>query len=358
MCTVVKYTLVGCGRIAKNHIGAAKGCPDIKITGVCDTERGKAEDLAVKYDLKTNIYSDYITMLDAERPDFVAIATDSGSHAKIALEAIGRGCHVIIEKPVALSLKDADDLIHLAEEKGVVASVCHQNRFNPAVLHLHRAVSGGRLGRLLYGAAAIRWNRGDDYYHQAKWRGRWATDGGALMNQCIHDIDLLRWFMGRPTEVMSITARQLHSIEAEDFGAALVKFEGGSFGIIEGTTNVYPANLEETLCIFGTEGTVKLGGSSLNRLEHWQLADGIDNVQQLKQIYSENPPDVYGYGHAPLYRNVTDVIINGGKPFITLNDGREALSLVLAVYKSAAAGKPVSMPLSKASTLDFVGRFT
>jgi predicted dehydrogenase len=215
------------------------------------------------------------------------------------------------------------------------------------------------LGRLIYGTAHIRWNRGADYYRQAPWRGTWEQDGGALMNQCIHNIDLLRWMMGDEiSEVVGMTDNLIHDyIDAEDLGLALIRFANGSYGIVEGTTDVYPRNLEETLYIFGEKGTVKAGGKSVNLIEEWEFADKLDNPEEVKRTYNENPPNVYGFGHSPLYSDVIDAIRNDREPYITAKDGRRALELVLAIYKSAAEGKSVKLPLSKCSTTEFKGRF-
>lgn len=179
------------------------------------------------------------------------------------------------------------------------------------------------------------------------------------MNQCIHNIDLLRWMMGdEVTEVMAYTDQIEHTyLEAEDLGMALVKFANGSYGLIEGTTNVYPKNLEETLYIFGQNGTVKAGGTSDNIIEEWNFADGQDDPDTVKATHGENPPNVYGFGHTPLYADVIDAIKNGRAPYIDGEAGKRALELVLAIYKSAADGRPVKLPLEDCSTLDFVGRF-
>nr|WP_240949823.1 MULTISPECIES: Gfo/Idh/MocA family oxidoreductase [unclassified Psychrobacillus] len=225
---------------------------------------------------------------------------------------------------------------------------------------MREAVEEGRFGRLLHGTAHIRWNRGEDYYTQAPWRGTWEQDGGALMNQCIHNIDLLRWMMGDEiVEVVGMTDNLMHGfIEAEDLGMALVRFKNGSYGIIEGTTNIFPKNLEETLYVFGEEGTVKIGGKSVNIIEEWMFADDKDNSEEVKAKYYENPPSVYGFGHNPLYTDVIDAIKNDRDPYVTAVDGRNALELVLAIYKSAAEGKSVKLPLEKCSTMDFAGRFS
>src|SRR5690554_2652289 len=207
-------------------------------------------------------YVDYDVMLEKERPQLIAICTESGKHGQIAFDCIDAGANLIIEKPIALSLEEADLIIEKASEKNIKVSACHQNRFNKSVQKIREAVEADRFGRLLYGTAHIRWNRGEDYYRQSPWRGTWEQDGGALMNQCIHNIDLLRWMMGDEiSEVVGMTDNLMHDfIEAEDLGIALIKFSNGSYGIVEGTTNVYPRNLEETLYIFGEKGTVKAGG--------------------------------------------------------------------------------------------------
>jgi len=179
------------------------------------------------------------------------------------------------------------------------------------------------------------------------------------MNQCIHNIDLLRWMMGDEViEVVGMTDRLKHPyIEAEDLGIALVKFANGSYGIIEGTTDVYPVNLEETLYLFGEKGTIKAGGQSLNIIEEWRFSDELDDPEEVKNTFRENPPNVYGYGHTPLYADVIDAIKNDREPFVDAEAGKRALELVLAIYKSAATGQTVKLPLENCSTLDFIGRF-
>jgi predicted dehydrogenase len=356
----LKYAIIGCGRISPNHIAAALE-NDLDIVALCDIEDSKMEETIRKFNLNKNIkkYSDYKEMLNAETIELVAICTESGKHGQIALDCIETGINLIIEKPIALSLEEADLIIKAADEKNIKVSACHQNRFNKSVQKIREAVEENRFGRLMHGTAHIRWNRGEDYYKQAPWRGTWEQDGGALMNQCIHNIDLLRWMMGDEIiEVVGMTDKLIHGyIDAEDVGIALVKFSNGSYGIIEGTTNIYPKNLEETLYIFGEKGTVKAGGKSVNIIEEWQFADNLDNADKVKAEYHEDPPNVYGFGHKPLYTDVIDAIQNDRPPYVTAKDGRNALELVLAIYKSAAEGTIVKLPLDKCNTLDFRGRF-
>lgn len=355
----MKYALIGCGRISPNHIEAAKN-NKLEFVAMCDIVPEIMREKSEKFGLESvRKYTDYRELLEREKPELVAVATESGKHAAIALDCINAGCNVIIEKPIALSLEDADAIIAAAKNKGVKVCANHQNRFNKSIQYIRKAMEDGRFGKLLHGAAHIRWNRGEQYYTQAPWRGTWAQDGGCLMNQCIHNIDLLRWMMGNDVdEVMAYTDQLEHSyLEAEDLGMALVKFKNGSYGLIEGTTNVYPKNLEETLYIFGQKGTVKAGGTSDNIIEEWAFEDKLDDPEYVKETYGENPPNVYGFGHTPLYADVIDAIQNNREPYVTGEDGKRALEMILAIYKSAAEHRPVKLPLDKCSTLDFVGRF-
>ena len=357
----MNYALIGCGRISFNHVAAALE-NKLNIVALCDIVPAHMEEKIEKFQLPATVkkYTDYREMLKNEKLDLIAIATESGKHAAIALDCIEAGVNLIIEKPIALSLEDADKIIALAEEKGVNVCACHQNRFNKSVQKIREAMEEGRFGRLFHGTAHIRWNRGPAYYEQAPWRATWEQDGGALMNQCIHNIDLLRWMMGDEVdEVMAYTDNLNHDyIQAEDLGIAVVRFRNGSYGIIEGTTNVYPKNLEETLYLFGEKGTVKAGGKSVNVIEEWLFGDGKDDAEEVKARFHENPPNVYGFGHNPLYADVIDAIRTGRKPYVDAEAGRRALELVLAIYLSAAEHRPVKLPLASCSTMDFEGRFT
>lgn len=355
----MKYALIGCGRISPNHIAAAKS-NHLEMVGICDIDENMLKDKAQKFDLgAVNQYLDYHEMLEKEKPELVAIATESGKHARIALDCIEAGCNLIIEKPIALSLADADAVIHAAKAKGVKVCASHQNRFNKSIQKIREALEEGRFGRMFYGTAHIRWCRNHQYYEQAKWRGTWEQDGGALMNQCIHNIDLLRWMMGDEIDqVVGMTDRLNHDyIQAEDLGIALVKFKNGSYGIIEGTTDIYPKNLEETLYLFGEKGTVKAGGQSVNRIEEWRFSDALDEPEAVIGEFTEDPPNVYGFGHTPLYADMIDAILHNREPYVNAEAGKRALELVLAIYKSAAEGHPVKLPLESCSTMDFEGRF-
>lgn len=357
----MKYALIGCGRIATNHIKAAVN-NNLEISAVCDVMPEKMEALLQNHDLKNDDsikkYTDYKKMIEEIRPDLVSIATESGSHAEIALYCIDKGVNLIIEKPMAMSIEDANKIIDLSEKKCVKVSACHQNRFNVAIQRLREAVENGRFGKLSHGSIHVRWNRNKDYYTQAPWRGTWAQDGGALMNQCIHGIDLLRWMMGDEIEeIYGQTRQQFHDyLEAEDVGVAVVKFKNGAVGTIEGTTNVYPKNLEETLYIFGENGTVKIGGTSTNNIDVWDFADETEDDGKNKGL-KEETSNVYGNGHTSLFADVIDAIEKDRKPYVDAVAGRNALEVVLSIYKSQKTGLPVKLPIDNFASIDMKGEF-
>ena len=356
----MKYALIGCGRIAVNHIKAAVN-NNLEMVAVCDLIPEHIDSLFEKTGYKGNPdrYTDYKKML-SEHPELelVAIATESGVHAEIALYCIDHEINVIIEKPMAMSMKDADEIVRRSEEKKVTVSVCHQNRFNVAIQEMRQALEAGRFGRLSHGSINVRWNRGKEYYDQALWRGKWASDGGCLFNQCIHGIDLLRWMMGDEVEeVYGVTKQQFHDyLECEDIGMAVVKFRNGAVGTIEGTVNVYPQNLEETLYLFGESGTVKIGGKSTNNIDVWNFKDETEEDQRNKGL-QEQTSNVYGNGHTSLYADVIDAIKTGRKPYVDAVAGRNAVEMILAIYQSAATGEPVKLPLKDVASTDYIGRF-
>lgn len=358
----MKYALIGCGRISTNHIKAALN-NQLDIVAVCDINAAHMQSLLEKHGLESDgtirRYTDYKELIrENSDVELISIATESGLHAEIAIYCIEHNINVIIEKPMAMSMADADRIIRLSEEKHVKVSACHQNRFNIAVQEMRKALESGRFGKLSHGSIHVRWNRNQGYYTQAPWRGTWAQDGGALMNQCIHGIDLLRWMMGdEAEEVYGVTRQQFHDyLEAEDIGMAVVKFKSGAVATIEGTTNVYPKNLEETLYLFGEKGTVKLGGTSTNNIDVWDFADESEEDAKNKGL-EEETCNVYGNGHTSLFADVIDAIINDRKPYVDAVAGRNALEMILAIYKSQKTGQPVKLPLDNFASTDMMGEF-
>ena len=357
----MKYALIGCGRIATNHIKAVLN-NHLEFAAVCDTVPEQMEALLAKHGLEKDSsiarYTDYKKMIEEVQPTLVGIATESSVHAEIALFCIDHGVNCIIEKPIAMNMDDADEIVRRSEEKHVKVAACHQNRFNLAVQEMRKALEAGRFGKLSHGSIHVRWNRNEGYYNQASWRGKWASDGGALMNQCIHGIDLLRWMFGDEVEeVYGVTRQQFHHyLEAEDIGMAVVKFKNGAIGTIEGTTNVYPKNLEETLYMFGEKGTVKLGGTSTNNIDVWEFADEQE-ADKANQNLQEATSNVYGNGHTSLYADVIDAIEHDRQPYVDAVAGRNALEMVLAIYKSQKDGVPVKLPLKHFKSTDMAGEF-
>ena len=358
----MKYALIGCGRIATNHVKAVLN-NNLEFVAACDIELDNIETLLAKHNLEKDEsikrYVDYKEMIK-NHPDLelIAIATSSGAHAEIALYCIDHGINVIIEKPMAMNIKDAEEIIKRSTEKGVKVCACHQNRFNVAVQKTRKALESGRFGKLSHGSIHVRWNRNKDYYTQAPWRGTWAEDGGCLMNQCIHGIDLLRWMMGNEVDtVYGVTRQQQHHyLEAEDVGMAVVTFKNGAVATIEGTTNVYPQNLEETLYLFGQDGTVKLGGKSTNNIDVWDFKDETEADKENKGL-EEQTSNVYGNGHTSLYADMIDAVNTNRAPYVDAVAGRNALEMILAIYKSMKTGAPVKLPLTDFASTDMKGFF-
>lgn len=344
----LKFAIIGCGRISYKHIEAlVNNYENAELAAVCDLNIENANKRAIEYieKLNSNIekakvdliipkaYCDYKVMLEKEDIDVVTIATESGYHAEISLYCLGNKKHVIVEKPMAMTTKDCDKMIQAAKENDVKLCVSHQNRFNPAVQKLRKALEEGRFGRIINGTARILWNRDMNYYKQAPWRGTKKLDGGCLMNQCIHDIDLLQWMMGGEIEsVYGQAGTFTHDIEGEDFGAIIIRFKNGSIGIVEGSVCVYPKNLEETLSIFGEKGTVVLGGLAVNKIETWRFADVMDLEEEILKQQEKDPDSVYGYGHMPLYRDMIEAINYNREPYIGGEDGKKSVSIIESVY--------------------------
>ena len=358
----MKYAIIGCGRIATNHVKAVLN-NNLEFVAACDIELDNIETLLSKHNLEKDEsikrYADYKEMIK-NHPDLelIAIATSSGNHAEIALYCIDNGINVIIEKPMAMNIADAEEIIKRSTEKGVKVCACHQNRFNVAVQKTRKAIESGRFGKLSHGSIHVRWNRNKEYYTQATWRGTWAEDGGCLMNQCIHGIDLLRWMMGNEVDsVYGVTRQQQHHyLEAEDVGMSVVTFKNGAIATIEGTTNVYPQNLEETLYLFGEDGTVKLGGKSTNNIDVWDFKDETEADKENKGL-EEQTSNVYGNGHTSLYADMIDAVNTNRAPYVDAVAGRNALEMILAIYKSMKTGAPVKLPLTDFASTDMKGFF-
>jgi len=329
----MRYALIGCGRISKNHILAAVES-NLQIA-VYDNDLKKIERLKNEFNyLEIQYFENYIEMLDVFQPQLVAIATPNASHPQIALECIKRGLNVIIEKPFTLSKKDYLELIEARNQKGVKVAVCHQNRFNKAIQKLKQTIDLDQLGKIHYISAKVFWYRDKHYYNQDYWRGSREHMDGALMNQSIHNIDLLLWLMNSSVKnVKSLRRNFAHpEIEMEDFGAALIEFDNESVGFFEATTATYPKNLEESLYIVAEKGTIKIGGQSVNLIEEWRVDGETEPLEEIKLKYSESPENIYGSGHRALYQDMIESIEQNREPYVTLEEGYKAVELILDIY--------------------------
>lgn len=338
----LNFAIIGCGRISYKHVEALiNNSDEAQLVALCDIIEEKAVERKAQYEdnienSNVNVYINYMEMLQKENIDVVTIATESGYHAKHAIDCLNKNVHVLVEKPMALSIEDIDKMIALAGDKNKKICVSHQNRFNPPIQKLRKAVEEGRFGRLINGTARILWTRDNNYYKQASWRGTRELDGGTLMNQCIHNIDLLQWMMGSEIErIHAETDTFLRDIEMEDFGAILIRFKNGAIGIVEGSACVYPENLEETLSIFGEKGTVVIGGLAVNEIKTWQFADEKDYDKADESVEVDS---VYGKGHTPLYRDFIDAINNDREPLINGEEGKKAVEIVLRAYEVSTNG--------------------
>lgn len=358
--------IIGCGRISYKHIEGFISCKDkVEVVALCDPSMDKMQDRVKQYSdavsgSSVSCFVSYKEMLSSLSLDFVTIATESGTHKDITVNCLNAGVHVIVEKPMALSSSDAQEMIDCAEKNGMRLAVCFQNRFNAPIVKTREAFDSGRLGSLMHSAVQVRWNRNLGYYKQAEWRGTWDIDGGTLMNQCTHGIDLLQWMnKSDVVRVQAVTRRFQRPIEAEDFGCAILEFADGSVGMVEGTANVYPHNLNESLSLFGTDGTIVIGGLAVNKFETWRLKDSDvvgDTEDKVLDPNAKDPDSVYGKGHAALFADFVDALDNNREPLTHGAESKKALDIILAIYKSQRDGVAVDLPINF-STSEMKGTF-
>ena len=337
-----RVALVGCGRIAKNHFDAIDRIDGLDLVGVADVVPERAALAAATHGVPA--FTSLAQMLAGVECDIVTVAAPSGLHPVLGIEAANARKHVVSEKPMAISLQGADALIDACAENGVKLFVVKQNRLNPAIQLVKRAVDKGRFGRIHSANCTVRWARPQEYYDQAPWRGTWEFDGGAFMNQASHYVDLIQWLMGPVESVMAKTATLARRIETEDSGVAILKFRSGAIGSIQVTMLAYPRNLEGSITILGEKGSVKIGGTAVNKVENWQFAE-YDDDDKLVAATETNPPNVYGLGHQGYYRNVLSVLRGEAKPDTDGRAGRKSLELILGIYESAKTGREVPLPL-------------
>ena len=338
---MLNFALVGCGRIAKRH-SELLGFNEIdgaKLVSVCDNVIDKANKIAEQF--KVSAYQDMDEMMKSESIDVVVVLTPSGLHAEHVINLSKYGKHIMVEKPMALTVKDTENMIYACDVNNIKLFIIKQNRFNVPVVKLREALDAGRFGKLTLGTVRVRWARHQAYYDQDPWRGTWAMDGGVLTNQASHHVDMLEWMMGDVESVFTKMTTALADVETEDTAIVTLKFKNGALGIIEATTATRPTNLEGSISILGEHGTVVVGGVAVNEMQTWVFEDEQEGDSSVLEEFSVNPPNVYGFGHQAYYEHVVDCIVNGSANLVDGLQGRKSIELISAIYESAETGKEV-----------------
>jgi UDP-N-acetyl-2-amino-2-deoxyglucuronate dehydrogenase len=340
---MLKFALIGCGRIAKRHAELLGGgqLPFARLTGVCDTQEARARNFHSIYNVP--YFTDLHEMMTKIDVDVVSVLTPSGTHASNVIQLAPYGKHVVVEKPMALTLDDAEAMISACDHHSVRLFVVKQNRFNLPVVKLREAVTEGRFGKLILGTVRVRWCREQTYYDQDAWRGTWAQDGGVLANQASHHLDLLEWMMGDVESVFAMSTRALARIEAEDTAVVVLKFSNGALGTIEATTATRPKDLEGSISILGEKGTVEIGGFAVNEMKVWSFTEKRPEDEAIFKDYSVNPPDIYGFGHREYYKHVAECIGRNAPMLVDGLEGRRSLELITAIYESIETKNEVFM---------------
>lgn len=340
---MIRFGLLGCGRIASRHsdLLGDNRVDGARLTAVCDLVRTRADAIAAKFGVDAHYdVDDFLARRDI---DAVALLTPSGMRREHVIACAKAGKHVVVEKPMALRLQDADDMIRACDEAGVKLFVIKQNRFNVPVVKAREALDAGRFGKLVLGTVRVRWCRDQDYYDQDSWRGTWAYDGGVLTNQASHYIDLLEWFFGDVISVHARATTALVRIEAEDTAVATLKFKNGALGVIEATTATRPTDLEGSLSILGERGVVEIAGLAVNQIRHWRFVSELPSDKDVIERFSTNPPNVYGFGHQAYYQHVVDCLVNQRAALVDGLEGRKSLELISALYESIETGQEVAL---------------
>lgn len=338
----VRFGIVGCGRIFKKHYEAVTENTQAAIAAVCDIDKDRAA--AAGKLAEVPYYYDYNDMLKNEDIDVVSILTPSGLHPVHTIDIVNKfKKHIVCEKPMALKLEDADNMIRTCDNNGVKLFIVKQNRFNLPVIKLREALEQGRFGRIVMGTVRVRWCRTQEYYDRDKWRGTWAYDGGVITNQASHHIDLLEWMLGEPVSVMAMNGTYLSDIEVDDTSAAIVRFRSGALGIIEATTAARPTDMEGSLSILGEKGSAVIGGFAVNEMLYWKFSEKSTEDKKTMGEYTEMPENVYGFGHKRYIENVIDTLKKNGNALVDGLEGRKSLELINAIYESAETGREVHL---------------
>lgn len=353
---MLKIALVGCGRIAVRHAELLAGghIRGATLAAVCDIDPERAKKFGDKHGVPA--FTDLHELARAHLADAYTVLTPSGMHAEHVIALAPYGKHIIVEKPMALTLDDADEMIRVCDAAGIKLFVVKQNRFNVPVIKLREALEAGRFGKLVLGTVRVRWCRPQAYYDQDSWRGTWALDGGVLSNQASHHVDLLEWMMGPVESVFAKTTTALVKIEAEDTAVVVLKFQDGALGVIEATTAARPSDLEGSISILGSTASVEIGGFAVNEMKTWRFSQPLPGDDTVMREFSVNPPNVYGFGHQAYYEHVVESIAGNARQLVDGLVGRKSLELISAIYESVETGKEI--PLRFAPKLCRLGQRT
>ncbi len=339
----LRVALVGCGRIADKHFETIKNFKeDIELVAVCDNQVDRLEKAQQLHGVSG--YLDYSTLLEAVDLDMVILTTPSGIHAEQTIEAAEAGVHVVTEKPMATRWKDGVAMVKACDDANVRLFVVKQNRRNATIQLLKQAIDKGRFGKIYSVQLNVFWTRPQEYYDQDAWRGTWEYDGGALMNQASHYIDLMDWMIGPVANVQAMTATLARDIEVEDTAVANIRWRSGALGALNVSMLTYPQNLEGSITILGEKGTVRVGGVAVNEIQQWQFEDAQDEDSTIEDA-SYSTTSVYGFGHPQYYQNIIQVMRGEAEAETDGREGLKSLELLIALYLSARDGKQIALPL-------------
>jgi predicted dehydrogenase len=339
----LRFALIGCGSIARKHAHVLHNyVEEAEIAAFVDLDEARANEFSQKFGAPAFTSPDEMMRRVGDRVDVISVLTPSGAHCQNVLDLVQYGRPLVVEKPLALRLEDADRMIEACDAHGVKLFVVHQNRYNLPILKAREALEQGRFGRLVMGTVRLRWTRDQKYYDSETWRGTWAHDGGVFMNQAVHHIDMLTWFMGNVESVRSMAATRLVKIEAEDTGVAVLRFNSGALGVLEATTATRPKDLEGSISILGEHGTVVIGGFFMNELETWNFADKQPIDDLIFEQYGRNPQD-FGYNLGEYLKGVIASLQHKKAALVDGLEGRKSLELITGIYESIETNTDVQL---------------
>lgn len=335
MTNTIKFAAIGCGRVSQRYAEVFRDeLSGGMLVGCCDLDAAKATRMADAVGGNAVPFTDWEHMLADTQPDVVCILTESGHHYRDAMRALSAGCHVVVEKPVAMLPEQGVELDEAARKSGLLLSLVMQNRLNPAIRKLRETVQAGRFGKIVTATIRLRWCRYQDYYNDG-WHGTWAMDGGVINQQAIHHVDALDWICGPLTRVCAVGQRQLMKLDAEDTLVAVFETSPGTLGTIEATTAARPRDIEASLSVVGENGVAVIGGIALNEIKTWDFVTPEPEDVDVPNSFSQEVPTGYGLSHGPYLQEIVDRLGRGDTtPIVSGRDGAATLEVVHALYRS------------------------